>query len=317
MKNTEIQRMAETDVENASFETTVTRRNFFKLMGGGVAVALTANDLFGTALLKPWADEDVISSWIHIQEDGKVTVFTGKVEVGQNIRTSLSQIVAEELRVPMSSVEMIMGDTSLTPYDRGTFGSHTTPEMSPILRKAAASLREVLFEMAASSNKISTSLLKSENGEVILPDGRTISYTELSKGKKILKPLTDKAPLTPPDKWKVAGQSIPKVNGRDFITGNHRYASDLTLPGMLYGKILRAPSYGATLNSADTSKAKAIAGITVVEEKDFIGVVGPDSQKAESALWEINAQWKEKSHPSRNTIFDFFKKNARSSRPRE
>jgi isoquinoline 1-oxidoreductase len=315
MKTEELHAMVETNEQRASVTSMVTRRNFFKLMGGGVAVALTFNDLIGSSLLKPWADEDSIASWIHIKEDGKVSVFTGKVEVGQNIRTSLSQIVAEELRVPMSSIEMIMGDTSLTPYDRGTFGSHTTPEMSPILRKAAASLREALFEMAATANKTSASSIKSEDGKIILPGGKSISYAEISKGKKILKPLNDKAPLTPPDKWKVAGQSVPKVNGRDFVTGKHRYASDLTLTGMLYGKVLRAPSYGATLVSVDTSKAKAMAGITVVEEKDFIGVVGPDSQKAESALWEITAQWKEKSQPSRDKIFDFFKENAGSSRP--
>src|SRR5690349_589563 len=127
------------------FERPITRRRFFKLMGSGVAVAFTINDLLASNIIVQQNQlpvEDTIAAWIHIDEKGKVNVFTGKVEVGQNIRTSLTQIVAEELRVPLDSIEMIMGDTSLTPYDRGTFGSLTTPTMLPKLRKAAASLRE-------------------------------------------------------------------------------------------------------------------------------------------------------------------------------
>jgi len=295
---------------------TVTRRTFFKLMGSGVAVALTINDLFAStrAGSEELLAEESIAAWIHINENGVITVYTGKVEVGQNIRTSLTQIVAEELRVPVDAVEMIMGDTSLTPYDRGTFGSLTTPVMSPKLRMAAASLREVLIEMAATEWKTSAASLRAEAGKIIHPGGKTFTYSELTKGQKILKPVNEKIDLTPPDQWKVAGKSIPKIKGRDFITGKHKYTSDITVPGMMYGKIVRPPSYGATLISADTSKAKSISGITVVEEKDFIGVTGPDSQTAESALWEIRAQWKTTPQPSRDTIFTYLKTNAQAAR---
>jgi len=294
----------------------ITRRRFFKLMGSGVAITFTVNDLLAFTPLdfNQLPAEDTIAAWIHIDEKGKVNVFTGKVEVGQNIRTSLTQIVAEELRVPLDAVEMIMGDTSLTPYDRGTFGSLTTPTMLPKLRKAAASLREVLTEMAATTWKTSVASLKTQDGKVIHPNGKSFSYSELVKGKKILQPVNDKVTLTPPDQWKVAGKSIAKIHGRDFITGKHKYTSDLKIPGMMYGKILRAPSYGATLISADTSRAKSIAGVTVIEEKDFIGVVGPDSQTAESALWEIKAQWKSIPQPSRSDIFTFFKEQASAPR---
>lgn len=294
----------------------MTRRTFFRLMGSGVAVALTTHDLLASSTIdieqKP--AEDTIAAWIHINENGMVTVYTGKVEVGQNIRTSLTQVVAEELRVSVEAIEMIMGDTNLTPYDRGTFGSLTTPTMSPQLRKAAASLREVLTEMAAANWKTSVASVKLQDGKAIHSNGKSISYSELIKGKKILKPVNDKVSLTPPDQWKVAGKSIAKINGRHFITGKHKYTSDMKLPGMMYGKILRAPAYGATLLSADTSKAKTIAGITVVEDKDFIGVVGPDSQTSESALWEIKAQWKTSPQPSRETIFKWLKDNAQSAR---
>jgi len=296
--------------------TSLTRRRFFKVMGSGVAVALTASDLVASSAMedKNLLAEDSIAAWIHIHENGLITVYTGKVEVGQNIRTSLTQVVAEELRVPVSAIEMVMGDTSLTPYDRGTFGSLTTPNMSPILRKAAASLRQELVEMAANQWKTPASSLKAQDGKVVHSNGKTFAYNELTKGKKILKPVNDKVLLTPPDQWNIAGKSIQKINGRDFITGKHKYASDLKLPGMEYGKILRAPSYGATLVTADTSKAKALPGITVIEEKDFIGVIGPDSQTAESALWEIKAQWKTTPQPSRDTIFAYLKEKAQSPR---
>lgn len=309
----------QTRVLGQSMNTLVTRRSFFRWMGSGVAVALTMNDVFASPFLDAASDghvfaEDAIAAWIHINENGLVTVYTGKVEVGQNIRTSLTQIVAEELRVPINAIEMIMGDTSLTPYDRGTFGSLTTPMMSPQLRKAAASLREALTEMAASTWKTSASSLKVKDGKVLHANGKSIAYHELTKGKKILKPVNDNVTLTPSSQWKVAGTSIGKINGRDFITGKHKYTSDLAIPGMMYGKIVRAPAYGATLVSVDTSKAKAIKGVMVVEEKDFVGVIAPDSQTAESALWEIKTEWKTSPQPSRDNIFNYLKTKAEAPR---
>src|SRR5664279_5508118 len=130
------------------------RRKFLKLTGGGLVIAFVLHDLFSFAgetlpAGSSQVPENQVGAWIHIGEDGTVTVYTGKVEVGQNIRTSLSQIVAEELKVPVSTVKMIMGDTDLVPYDAGTFGSRTTPQMGTQLRKAAATAREALVEMAA------------------------------------------------------------------------------------------------------------------------------------------------------------------------
>ena len=130
------------------------RRKFFKLTGGGLVVVFVLHDLVSlgeeTAASQTSSSTPTeVNAWIHIAEDGTVNVYTGKVEVGQNIRTSLSQIVAEELMVPLSSITMIMGDTDLVPYDVGTFGSRTTPQMGTQLRNAAATAREALIEMAA------------------------------------------------------------------------------------------------------------------------------------------------------------------------
>ena len=143
----------------------------FKLTGGGLVVVFALRDLasFGgeSASVTSSIPPGEVAAWIHIGEDGTVTVYTGKVEVGQNIRTSLSQIVAEELMVPVSSITMIMGDTDLVPYDAGTFGSRTTPQMGTQLRKAAATAREALIEMAAKKWNTSATDLKAENGMVV------------------------------------------------------------------------------------------------------------------------------------------------------
>lgn len=299
----------------------VSRRSFFKLAGTGVAVAFSLKDLLAAEVIEQLSDEkkflaeDTIAAWIHIKENGVINVFTGKVEVGQQIRTSLAQIVAEELEAPFESIDMIMGDTLLTPYDRGTFGSRTTPFMGPQLRKAAASLREVLLQLAADEWKVNASILKAEKGNIVNPSGnKSLSYASLSAGKQILKPVNTNVKVKPRDQWKIAGKSVPRARGRDFITGKHRYSADIKLPGMLYGKLLRAPAYGSSLISVDTSRAKSVAGVTVVEEKDFVGVLATDSQTAEQALWSIRAEWKHSPQPSRNEIFQYLKDKSQSGR---
>src|SRR5215203_6730549 len=147
------------------------RRKFFKLFGGGLAVAFVLHDIFsfaGESTSPDYTQNDTgqINAWIHIGEDGTVTVYTGKVEVGQNIRTSLSQIVAEELCVSVSSIKIIMGDTDLVPYDAGTFGSRTTPQMGTQLRKAAATAREELLEMAAKNWNTNAEKLAAKDGVI-------------------------------------------------------------------------------------------------------------------------------------------------------
>ena len=234
---------------------------------------------------------DDVDAWIHIDENGAVNVFTGKVEVGQNIRTSLSQIVAEELMVPVSSITMIMGDTDLVPYDAGTFGSRSTPQMGTQLRKAAATAREALIELAAKKWNTATTNLHAENGMIInTATKEKTGYGELTKGKQLVMTISDNVPMIAAKDWKVAGKSVPKVDEMDFISGKHKYVSDMKLPGMLYGKVLRPPSYGAKLIEADLSKAKNIPGVIVVKDGDFVGVAAPDIRTATSALLAINAK---------------------------
>jgi len=300
------------------------RRKFFKIFGGGLVVAFVLDDLFLSATgsssgslsagnVSSLIPDDQIGAWIHILEDGTVNVFTGKVEVGQNVRTSLSQAVAEELRVPINSIKMLMGDTDLVPYDAGTFGSRSTPQMGSQLRKAGATARMALIDMAARNWKTEAKLLQADQGMVIdTKTNKKISYGELTKGQQLLLPISNNVQLTPASEWKIAGKSVPKINGHSYVTGQHKFASDMKLPDMLYGKVLRAPAYGAKLISADLSQAKAIPGVVVVQNGDFIGVAAPSAGIATKAIQAIQAKWETTAQPSRSEIFDYLMKNSSS-----
>ena len=295
---------------------TLDRRKFFKLSGGGLIVAFVLHDLIslgnkGTSSPDE-SQPNSVDAWIHIGEDGAVNVFTGKVEVGQNIRTSLSQIVAEELMVPLSSITMVMGDTDLVPYDAGTFGSRSTPQMGTQLRKAAATAREALKELAAKKWDTPPTSLHAENGMILnAATKEKINFGALTKGKQLLMKIADNVPVIAAKDWKVAGKSAPKVDEKDFISGRHQYVSDMKLAGMLYGKVLRPPSYGAKLIEAGLAKAQRIPGVIVVKDGDFVGVAAPDSRTAASALLAIDAKWEERTdHPSNANIFEYLVQNA-------
>ena len=260
------------------------RRQFFRIAGGGVIVALLLGDsAFGQRPGRAAGPKEV-GGWLHVGEDGVVTVYTGKVEIGQNIRTSLTQVVAEELRTPVERIRLVMADTALTPYDMGTFGSSTTPQMASQLRRVAAAAREELIGLAAEQGKVDRATLTVKDGKVVGKDGKpSFDFGELTKGKKLMRVVGD-APTTPADKWTTAGTSVAKVDGRAFVTGPHEYASDVKRPGMLVGKVLRPPSFKATLVSVKTADAEAMPGVKVVHDGDFVGVAAPSEHEAEEAL---------------------------------
>lgn len=300
----------------------INRRKFFKILGSGVAVAFVVSDSLANAFIQNElvnvANDSQVSAWIHIGENNMITVFTGKVEVGQNIRTSLAQIVAEELHVSVNAIRMIMGDTDLTPYDRGTFGSLSTPVMGPQLRKAAASARELLLEMAAKEWSVDPSSLKVENGKILNSKSqKSVNFAEIAKGKKLLKSINENVPVVPVDKWTVTGTSVHKVNGESFVTGRHKYVSDMNVPGMFHGKVLRPPSFGAELVTVDSTEAEKIPGVVVVRDGNFVGVAAPDLQTAGKALSLIQTEWKTSPQPSRNEIFEYLVKNSEDRNPVE
>ncbi|MFZ1138385.1 MAG: molybdopterin cofactor-binding domain-containing protein [Candidatus Sulfotelmatobacter sp.] len=291
------------------------RREFFKFLGAGVLVvsvlkpAVVAQESGGARLGRGESLPKEIDAWLHIGENGKVTVYTGKVEVGQNIRTSLSQAVSEELCVPMGNIEMVMGDTQLTPFDMGTFGSRTTPTMNLQLRKVAAAAREMLIGLAAAQWQTDRQHLVAADGKITDPqNNRSAEYAALTKGQQLTQSVTADTPLIPATNWKVAGQSAAKVNGRDFVTGRHRYPSDQKLPDMLYGKVSRPTSFNATLVSADTQKAEQM-GATVVHDGNFVGVAAASTELAAAAVAAIQAEWKSEPQPSNKELFDYLRKN--------
>lgn len=290
------------------------RRQFFKVLGGGIVVLFTATSALaqrrqgGRGNRRAGGETpSELSAWLHVGEEGTVTVYTGKAEVGQNIRTSLTQVVAEELPTPLDSIRLVMGDTDLTPYDRGTFGSRTTPTMAPQLRKAAAAARQLLITLAAEQWNV-------EGDSIIVADGKvshrktdqSLDFGQLTKGQKLMKTIGEDVLTTPAERWQIAGRSVPKVDAREMVTGRHHYSSDIQRDGMLHGKVLRPSAFSSSLISLNIQKAETMKGVTIVREDDFIGLVAPNEHLADRA---IEAQWSHPSQPSHEELFDYLKQH--------
>ncbi len=294
------------------------RRDFFKILGAGIAVFAIAKDALARQETAPghrsFHNEELpkdINAWLHVGEDGSITGFTGKAEIGQNIRTALAQTIADELRVPFESVRMVTADTALTPFDAGTFGSRTTPTITPQLRRVAAAARDLLVGVAAKEWNVAPAGLVAADAKVTDPaSGRSLKYAELARGKTLAQNLPAEDPITPATQWTIAGKAIPKVEARAFVTGKHQYTTDLQPAGLLYGRVLRPPSFGATLTSCDDSVAKAMTGVVVVRDGEFVGVAAPSAHEAQKALDAIHAQWKEVPQTSSKEIFSYLRQNA-------
>jgi CO/xanthine dehydrogenase Mo-binding subunit/aerobic-type carbon monoxide dehydrogenase small subunit (CoxS/CutS family) len=232
-------------------------------------------------------------AWVHVGADGTVTAFSGKVEGGQGTRTALAMLVAEELGVEVGRVTVVMGDTGVVPYDAGTFGSRSMPLATPALRLAAAAARRLLTRAAAERFGLAPGRLRAANGVIAGPDGApSVSYAELVAGQRRCERVpAGAAGVTPADRWRVAGHDAPASGAPDVVTGVKRFPADLRVAGMRHGAVLRPPSHGATLISADTAAAAAQPEVTVVADGPFVGVVAPTSAAARAALALVDARW--------------------------
>jgi nicotinate dehydrogenase subunit B len=231
-------------------------------------------------------------AWVHIGDDGAVTAFTGKVEGGQGTRTALAMLVAEELAVPVTSVTVAMGDTGTSPFDLGTFGSRSMPYAAPPLRAAAAAALRLLTQAAAARFELPPDQLRAANGVIAGPDGApSVSYGDLLAGQRRVERVPADAAVTPATEWRVAGQAARALGSAEVVTGAKRFPADLRMAGMLHGCVLRPPSHGARLASADTAAAAARPEVTVVRDGSFVGVIAPDNQTARDALAQIEATW--------------------------
>ena len=288
------------------------RRQFLQLTGGGLVVAALHGSAAGQGPDMPARpdvlDTDDVAAWLQVDATGRVTVFTGKVEVGQNIRTSLAQTVADELKVPVHDIEMVTGDTARTPFDNGTFGSQTTPRMAPQLARAARSARALLLQRAAEVLRTDVAALTAAEGRVRATDGRVATYAELVKGQDLRGAIAADGP-SPRAEWVVRGTPVPKVAARAFVTGAHRFTADLSRPGMLHGQVIRPTGYGAVLDGVDLSAARAMDGVVVVHDDTFIAVAAPSPRAAARAADAVRAAWRvPDAQPSSSTLFDVLRR---------
>jgi nicotinate dehydrogenase subunit B len=299
-----------------------TRRDFVKSFAGGLAVLWLVGDAraqtppgrSGRGGGRGGQRPAELAAWLHIAADGTVTVFTGKTEVGQNIRTSLTQAVAEELPAPLATIKLVMADTRLVPWDAGTFGSRTTPDMNLQLRKVAATAREALLDLAARNLNVERTALTAAGGRIQhAASRRSVGFGELTRGEKLVLNISDDIALKPASQWTIAGTSVPKIDGRHHVTGRHVYTPDLQRAGMVHGRVLRPPAFGAALTALDSAAAEAMPGITVVRDGNFIGVTAPTEHLAVQALAALRADWKTSPQVSENELFAHLRSQARGA----
>ncbi|MCL4522353.1 MAG: molybdopterin-dependent oxidoreductase [Acidobacteria bacterium] len=284
------------------------RREFMKLIGGGIFIFFSTGDL---QLLNAQGQRREyptdFNAYLRIDESGRVTVFSGKIEMGQGVMTSLAQMAAEELGVSLESIEMVMGDTQLCPWDMGTFGSMSTRFFGPVLRGAAAEAKAVLLELASEQLKAPKEALHVDNGVVFLASDKDtrVTFGQLAKGKKIERRLTGKPPLRSISQFTLSGKSVRRLDALAKVTGEAKFAGDMRMPGMLYARIVRPPAHGATLKSVDTSAAEKIPGVTVINQDGLIAVLHADLEEAARALVAVKADFEiSVSTVDTDTIFD-------------
>ncbi|MGE5111757.1 MAG: xanthine dehydrogenase family protein molybdopterin-binding subunit, partial [Acidobacteriaceae bacterium] len=187
--------------------------------------------------------------------------------------------------------------------------SRTTPSMAPQMRAAAATAREALLQMAAERWKVDAKSLVATNGKITNPaTQQSLSYGELTRGKNLVQTIAADPAETIPEQWQFVGKPLTKVNGREIVTGAHKYPCDIARPGMLYGKVLRPTGFRAKLTKLDTSAAEKL-GVKVVRDGDFIGVVAPELSLADKGVEALKAEWEVPAQPSNEKLFDYLMQN--------
>jgi isoquinoline 1-oxidoreductase len=307
-------------IEPIAFEFGLSRRSFTQLLGAGLLVSFGTWSAVGQGRNRGGPSK--ISGRIHIGKDGTVTVLSGKVEMGQGARAELAQAAAEELRIGAEKVRVLLADTTAVPDDGLTAGSRTTPATVPLVRQGAAAAREVLVGLACSEWGVEPATLEVREG-VVMHDGsgRKLSFAELA-GREALpaeleKTISPDVAVTPVAEWKVLGTSAPRPNREEIVTGRHRYPSDMVLPGMRYGKVLRPPAYGSSLSSLDAAAVKGSDDLSFVRDGSFVGVVATSTHLARQAIDSLGraAKWERAAHPSSEEIYEYLREHAEGGVP--
>ncbi len=311
--------MNEDEIMERDFRDTVplgliSRRDFLKGLGSGIIILISLDIPFALATEAARREQAAdFNAYLRIGPNGRVSCFSGKIEMGQGVITSLAQMLADELDVSVASVDMVMGDTTLCPWDMGTFGSMTTRFFGPALRAAAAEARGVLIALAAERLGVPKERLQTKDGVVFdkTQESVRVTYAQLAGGKPIVRHLTEKADLKAVSEFKVMGKPMLRMDSRAKVTGEAKYAADIRLPGMLYARVLRPPAHGAKPIRIDTAAAEAMEGVQVVKDGDLIAVLHKDPDAAGKALEAIKAQFDmPKAEVDDETIFDHLIKGA-------
>lgn len=241
------------------------------------------------AAAKPVALNEV-DSFLAIDKAGKVTVYTGKVDLGTGIRTALAQMAAEELDVPFQAVSLVTGDTALTPDQGTTWGSLTVQAAGVHIRNASATARQALLAEAAKKLGVKSEDLTVSDG-VVSGGGKKVTYAQLIGGKSFALKVDDKIKTKDPASYKIVGKSVMRVDIPDKVTGKFTYIHDFRVPNMVHGRVIRPPAYGAKLESVDEDSVKSIPGVRVVKDNNFLAVVASSEWNAIRAARQLKAQW--------------------------
>ena len=271
------------------------RREFLKT-GGALVIAFSLDAFAQTPparLPGSLNGNRMLNAWLRIDADGSVTIFTGKIELGQGIGTALAQIAADELDVDLKRIRLIHGDTALTPNEGQTAGSLSVENSGTAIRFACAEARAMLLSAAAT--QLGTQDLQVTDG-TITGSGKETTYWTLAGELDLKKEATASAKPKPPGEHKWVGKNVPRHDIPKKFTGGAVYVQDVRLPGMVFGRVVRPPSPGAKLVSVDQSSVRRMAGIvTVVRDGDFLAVAAEREEQAIKARAALarSAVWKE------------------------
>jgi nicotinate dehydrogenase subunit B len=248
----------------------------------------------GAAAASRVLDNKEVDAFLAVNGDGSVTVYCGKVDLGQGLRIAIPQIAAEELGIGVDKIKYVEGDTALTPDQGRTSGSNGIQRGGVQIRQAAATARKALIELAAKRLNVAPDDLVAAGGEVRpKAGGAGIKFASLISGQRFNLKLDPKAPLKDPASYTIVGQPLrrPDVPAKSF--GTAKYVHDFTVPNMQHARVIRPPAIGATLTAVDESSIKQFPGVKVVRIKNFLAVVGDDEWTAERAARALRAQWSE------------------------
>lgn len=290
------------------------RRDFLKT-GGALIVSFTAQPLSAQGPFDTHdshIDPKKLDSWLAVGADGAVTAHTGKCDFGQGIFTAQTQLVAEELCVPVSRVKLIQCDTATTPDQGTTSGSQSTPTNfnSQNLALAAATAREALLSLAAEKLGTPVDRLTVADGVIKDSTGRRVAYKELIGGKHFNLALNAQAKRRSAQQWTVLGKPVPSLDRAALMTGQFEFVHSLRVPRMLHGRVVRPPEMGATVANVDETSVRNIPGVVkVVVRKNFVGVVAETQHHATLAARQLKVRWNPGPElPSQKAIFEYLQK---------